>query len=402
MGTHLLDCFSYTEKHTAENLGSLLKKTFEEWRIENKVVCIVSDNAANIIAAIRKGGWASRPCFAHSINLLVQDGLKQIENMLNKLKAIVAYFKRSSSALVKLQQTQKQMQLPEVKLKQDIVTRWDSTLDMVQRACQIKDAIISTLALKNPALNTISANEYIILEKLIDILQIFKDVTEEVSEEKGVTISKILLFVRAIYEHIQKYYNNPDLETELKGVVEVFRNNFFKRFSDVEDIAVYAESTVLDPRFKKYGFKEEHKYSDVVLNLRKKLSYVSLKERVEEKYPIETIQPTTSKSILWSTFDSNVSNLIEESNKTAAGIIELDRYLSEPLIARHENPLEWWYSRRHVYPRIYSYVKKVLCITASSVPSERFFSKAGQVITEKRSSLKSGKVSKILFLNANL
>lgn len=73
-----------------------------------------------------KGGWAARPCFVHSINLLVQDGLKQIENVLNKLKTIVAYFKRSSTALAKLKQTQKQMQLPDIKLKQDVPTRWNS------------------------------------------------------------------------------------------------------------------------------------------------------------------------------------------------------------------------------------------------------------------------------------
>lgn len=271
---------------------------------------------------------------------------------------------------------------------------------MIQRACQIKDAVIATLALENPTLNIITTNEWALLEKLIDLLEIFKDVTEEVSAE-NVTISKMLVFVRAIYEHIQRSYNKPDIEEELKAVLKIFRNNFFKRFSDVEDIAILTESTVLDPRFKKYGFKEERKYHDTVQNLRGKVSVVTL-AGVEEKLTSGmTAQPSSSKSTLWSNFDANVTNQLAETNKTAAGIVELDRYLSEPLISRNEDPLDWWFSRRHVYPRLYSYMKRRLCIVASSVPCERIFSKAGQVVTEKRSRLKSDKISKVLFLNAN-
>lgn len=46
--------------------------------------------------------------FAHTINLIVQSGLSGIEEVLVKVKNIVAYFKRSSHALSKLQGFQKQ------------------------------------------------------------------------------------------------------------------------------------------------------------------------------------------------------------------------------------------------------------------------------------------------------
>lgn len=93
--------------------------------------------------------------------------------------------------------------------------------------------------------------------------------------------------------------------------------------------------------------------------------------------------------------------MIQETNPTAAVIIEFDRYLAEPLINREEDPLKWWYERRHVYQTLYKYIKKRLCIPATSVPCERTFSKAGQIVTEKRSQIKSKKVSQILFLNSN-
>ena len=55
---------------------------------------------------------------------------------------------------------------------------------------------------------------------------------------------------------------------------------------------------------------------------------------------------------------------------------------------------------------IYRYLTKVvkctLTISATSVPSERLFSSAGDLILEKRSCLKPKNVSMLLFLHENL
>lgn len=111
----LLHCVPFNQKHTAENLTQLLKARFEEWEINQQIACIVSNNAFNIVAAIRNGNWRHWGCFAHSINLLVQKGLKEIDTTLNKARRIVEYFKRSSSGTAKLNQLQEQMGLPVLK-----------------------------------------------------------------------------------------------------------------------------------------------------------------------------------------------------------------------------------------------------------------------------------------------
>lgn len=404
--SYLLDCFAFEDKHTAQNLATLLGKKFKEWKIEQKIVCVVSDNAHNIIAAVREGGWKSRSCFAHSINLLVQNGLKKLDPTFEKLKAIVSFFKRSSTALAKLKKTQLQMGLPELKIKQDVRTRWNSTLDMVDRACKIKDAIISTIALESECqnLSNLTINEWSILEELVNILQIFKDITDDISAEKSVTSSKIFIFVRAIYYHLRDLTNKQDLDNELKTVVKDMLNQFYTRFGDIENIDILAESTILDPRFKKFGFKDENKYTTAVANLRKKLSAIRANNDPPTNQELIRLGPESvpKKSTMWSHFDENVNNLVQEKNTTAAVIIELDRYISEPLINRNEDPLIWWMTRKHVYPTLFNYAKKRLCIQATSVPCERIFSKAGQVLTQKRSTLKSSKVTQILFLNSNL
>lgn len=48
----LLDCFEFNERHTADNLAEKLCSVAAEWGIDKKVVCCLTDNAANITKAI--------------------------------------------------------------------------------------------------------------------------------------------------------------------------------------------------------------------------------------------------------------------------------------------------------------------------------------------------------------
>jgi len=47
-------------------------------------------------------------------------------------------------------------------------------------------------------------------------------------------------------------------------------------------------------------------------------------------------------------------------------------------------------------------VKRRLCVPATSVPSERVFSKAGMVLNNKRTRLTTDKVEKIIFIQSNM
>jgi hypothetical protein len=101
-------------------------------------------------------------------------------------------------------------------------------------------------------------------------------------------------------------------------------------------------------------------------------------------------------------FDKKIKELCAESNPTGASTIELDKYIAEPMLLRTSDPLHWWNARKALYPRLYTVVEKRLCVVATSLPCERIFSKAGQILSEMRSRIKSSKLSIILFLNTNL
>ena len=62
--------------HTAEHIAASFPKVAEEWGISRKVVAMVSDNAANIVAAVRHTGWTHVPCFAHTLDLVVSEAIK--------------------------------------------------------------------------------------------------------------------------------------------------------------------------------------------------------------------------------------------------------------------------------------------------------------------------------------
>ena len=63
--------------------------------------------------------------------------------------------------------------------------------------------------------------------------------------------------------------------------------------------------------------------------------------------------------------------------------------------------LNWWKIREHLYPNLVQTVKVILCMPATSVPSERVFSTAGYVVNKYRTRLTTENVNIILFLNAN-
>ena len=53
------------------------------------------------------------------------------------------------------------------------------------------------------------------------------------------------------------------------------------------------------------------------------------------------------------------------------------------------------------YPNVAKVTRKYLCTLATSVPSELLFSKAGELVSQKRSSIKPKNVDMMLFLNSS-
>ena len=70
---------------------------------------------------------------------------------------------------------------------------------------------------------------------------------------------------------------------------------------------------------------------------------------------------------------------------TSDAKVMIRTYTEHPNLARKEDPLKWWAENEKCFPFLASHV---FSIPATSVPSERLFSKAGEITASKRNRVK--------------
>ena len=120
--------------HTGEYIAERISCMLESWGIPQECVhLVISDNASNMVKAMQEASLAHFGCFAHSLQLVVKDGLlsqRAITDIIAICRSIVGHFHRSSTASHCLTKIQDSLKIPKHKLKQDVNTTWNSTLYM--------------------------------------------------------------------------------------------------------------------------------------------------------------------------------------------------------------------------------------------------------------------------------
>ena len=346
---HVLETLQMTTAHTSANLASELKTIFESWNIQDKICRIVTDNAANIVKAVTDLKYQHLPCFAHTLNLTVKDGIKQTGELtvvLKKIKDIVAFFNHSTSATSKLNEIQKQQNVAERKLIQEVETRWNSTFYMLERYCQQQ----KTLGWMNKSSLILSAEENIEAELAVATLRPFDQATTEMSTEKTTSFSKVILMKRGIQGCLSADPKAKDFPLSI-NLQKALRT----RFPNREERAVMATSTFLDPRLKHLGFSMEsgiHKAeSEIIAQMKKKEYEMSKNEETNNSFlslpTTSTVEPPQKLSGIWAKFDQKAQKHIKDFSKfTVRPQVEMTRYKQEPLIYRECDPLQWWKEKR--------------------------------------------------------
>ena len=111
------------------------------------MIAIVRDNARNMDVAVQNLGWEDVPCFAHTLQLAINNGLNlsQVSRVTALARKVVGHFKHSVVATIALKEKQQQMNVPQHHLIQDVTTRWNSAYFMMERLLGQRWAIYAVL-----------------------------------------------------------------------------------------------------------------------------------------------------------------------------------------------------------------------------------------------------------------
>ena len=383
-----------SESHTAEYLGEWMTSITSEWNIaDEKKVSIVTDNAANIVKAVNDyfGNNRHRPCFAHTINLVASNTLdfQDAQTVIIKIKNIVKFFKQSNLASDALRK------VSVLKLIQSVETRWNSTYYMLERFTLLADEV-ATILLKFPnSPPMLSAEELQLAKEILEVLRPIEVLTKELCGERYVTSSKLIPMVNCLKKKVESLRIKVKTATA-KSLLSRLVSEISKRFGQIESSHVNAISTILDPRFKRIHFNDRMACANAVNHISRcirRLNQSNAAAAAAAAMITEDANQIDDADVndMWSYHEnlvSQIQNSTEEQLAENQMPTELKYYLSQPLIKLKENPMDFW-SKQYVslYPMLCTIARKYLSVVATSVPSERLFSRAGNMLTDNRSRL---------------
>ncbi|XP_074297078.1 zinc finger BED domain-containing protein RICESLEEPER 2-like [Silene latifolia] len=192
------------------DIANCIFKCLKEWDIENKIFSISVDNASANDTCIQvlkdtfsltkrlvcDGKLFHVRCCAHILNIMVQHGLKEVKTIISNVHESVDYINQSDLRLKKFTELVQQFNLKERRLVLECKTRWNSTYEML--ACAIKfKKVFARLAQEDRNYTYCpNAEDWVKIEKLSEILEVFNDTTNIISGSEYPTSN---LFLAEIY-----------------------------------------------------------------------------------------------------------------------------------------------------------------------------------------------------------
>uniref|UniRef100_H3B7L0 HAT C-terminal dimerisation domain-containing protein n=1 Tax=Latimeria chalumnae TaxID=7897 RepID=H3B7L0_LATCH len=416
MKSVVLQTRALPERHTAENLADMLNTAAETWNLKGKITACVHDNASNMVltnTALLE--WESNPCFAHTLQLAINDGFKvsSINRVVGAASRLISHFHHSPVATQALKLKQQQQNLPQHRLTQYCKTRWNSINDMIERLQKQRWAIAAVLS--DRSFTKLAERMIIIIEELLPVLCSLKCATTALCGESEVPISMVYpVTATLLSKHLKPVPEESNKVTEFKTAVsETLRRR-------LEPAALHRAgkaaliSSLLDPRHKHLKFIDapvrmaiREKLDELLSNLPQNDDNIAGVGPHTSMLEVEAANSTGSpllkklrtkcdKHIAMATLFGDDYYMEKASVQT-----ELKNYILEPCIPPDQDPLEWWRVNENRYRKLARLAKAYLCIS-SICTSREDFSAVGLIVNRLHSRLSPERVDMLIFLNKNL
>ncbi|KAK3911914.1 E3 SUMO-protein ligase ZBED1 [Frankliniella fusca] len=438
-----LGCMPTDESHTAANLAEFTESMLQQWNIKKDSVSSVTvDNGANFVAAVRELGIPIIKCFAHSLQLGIASVYDHgsVKPVIKKVTQILNTVNASSSLRLDMFQTAKAMGRECVQIPLSCKTRWWTLLRTAvavnRNLPQLRIVLAKerrTADRRRPVTYShllFTAEEEDVLRLLLSILEPLEAVTEDLSSETYVTGSAILPLVNAIDQILQRAvvevetdsleFENMEKDDLTKDLAALIKVSLLDRYINFQGTGLLATdgrksyrhltiTSFVDPRFKDTFLESEPEKNEVKKYVEEECVALSPREPSEtaasgnSNDSISISPPKKSKVVgLAAIFQRLPSTeTVLERTPTEKARLEIAAYTRLPVLDMTQNPLQWWKVHAHSMPLLAKVARKHLCGQGSSVPSERVFSKGGNVVDDYRTCLTGEHVNQLVFLSMN-
>ncbi|XP_065199166.1 zinc finger BED domain-containing protein 4-like [Sycon ciliatum] len=381
--SHVLETKRFNGSHTAETLAASTEAVLSRFNIAHDTVqCLVHDEAPNQMAASRllrsQHHWDYQACAAHRLQTCIRHAItasRPVTKLLASSRQLVGHFSHSAKSTEALNNKQVAMASASksgtpLRVIQDVPTRWNSSFLMLQRLIHLRLPIMAVL--EDPKL-TKSSHRHLQL----------KDHQWNLAKE----------IVAA-------------LEAPAKATTVLGGETYCTQTLVVPVAKSLLRGLPLDPRSRSLGFldsdedKDELK-SEIVRRVCAQITADSNGSSSDDECILEppAKRPMEEDMSLFFACPS-----VEPSTTSSAASdceVEVTQFFTEKQVGSSVDPLDWWRTNADRFPTMARLAKRVLCIPATSVPSERVFSAAGIIVSKLRASLTHENVDALVFLHAN-
>ena len=416
--------------HTGQNLFLMLQSVMSYFKIEQKVFTISFDNASNNTNAVGLLKLTYKPlldgifyhgrCVAHIINLVVGAGLgvEEINEIRKGFKEMLQDIFCSGNARYKnymklCKETNSVFLTP----TWECPTRWNSTHKMWQNALRQKDTLKhfhDRLYNKGKVTKKFSDMGWATIQKMVELLQVFKDATTLVSGVYYPTSHLVLNQLWIICEKLGEFEFEGEMFDKMLVAMKSKLKKYFEEMPPVFTCAAALNPTLnvsgveilLDKISYDLGLDEGDSFYSMRAKETFNQQFKSLFMIYSEKHG--STNASSSSSSFFSPKSSrdptiNLYNMVRQENtKRARGEgssggsrnSELGRYAQTDFLANmgYEefskfDILSWWQAREGQFPVLAAMARDLLSVQASTVALESAFSESGRVLSIRRTRL---------------